>query len=353
MKVKAILEEQFKDLISEDTLNVIEQAFQQAVDEKVSEKVKAETEKFNEHVELERESISQKLDEEYTEKLKTVVQKIDEDHTEKLNTLIEKIDADHSAKLEKLLEAIDTDHAVKLQKVVKSIDVKHAEMLKQVVEKYETQLNEEAKSFQEKVVEEISNYIDLYLDKTIPKDQISEAVENIRAQKQIQEIRKIVGISEEFVDSEIKEALVDGKKTIDSLREELNSALKENVEINQQLKKAQSTILLEAKTTDMQASKKQFIHKLLKNKTPEYIEENFNYVVEMFDKEAEQEVETAQKEVLSESSVLSSKIDRPEITEAETNFNFNNEIERDTEKVESVSGYLNEMKKISGQRFTR
>jgi len=60
MKVKAILEEQFKDLISEDTLNVIEEAFQKAVDEKVDEKNKTETEKFNEHLELEKESIAQK-----------------------------------------------------------------------------------------------------------------------------------------------------------------------------------------------------------------------------------------------------------------------------------------------------
>ena len=351
MKVKAILEEQFKDLISEDTLNAIEEAFQQAVEEKTVEKTKAETQKFNEHIELEKESISQKLDEEYTEKLNTVIQKIDEDHTEKLNAIIEKIDIDHSAKLEKLLEAIDTDHAVKLQKLVKNIDVKHTEMLKQIIEKYETQITVEAKEFQEKIVEEISNYVDLYLDKTVPKDQISEAVENIRAQKQIQDIRKIVGVTEEFVDTEIKEALIDGKKTIDSLRSELNVSLKENATLNHQLKKANASILLENKTANMTTTKKQFVNKLLKNKTPEYIEENFNYVVEMFEKETEQEIEDAQEEILTDSTTISTAIDRPEIIEEK--INFNNEIERDTEKVESVSGYLNEMKKISGQRFTR
>jgi len=297
MKVKAILEEQFKDLISEDTLNAIEEAFQQAVDEKIVEKIKAETQKFNEHLELEKENITRKLDEEYTEKLNVVIEKIDEDHTEKLNNIIEKIDIDHSSKLKKLLEAIDTDHAVKLQKLVKGIDKKHTEMLQQVVEKYEGQMLEEAQSFQERLVEEVSNYIDLYIDKAVPTEQISEAVANIKAAKQLNQIRQIVGISEEFVDAEVKEALVDGKKTIDSLRAELNEALKENAELALKANKAEAKIILESKTADMPSAKKAFVTKLLGNKAPQYIEENFQYVVEMFEKQSQDEVDEIKESV--------------------------------------------------------
>jgi hypothetical protein len=348
MKVKDILEEQFKDLISEETLNLIQTSFEEAVKEKVEKEIIAENENFNNKLTLEVENVKQQIDAEYTEKLQTVLEKVDKDHTEKLQALVEKIDEDHTAKLEKLIEAIDTDHAVKLQKLVKNIDVKHASMLKQVVEKYEATLNEEAKSFQERLVEEVSNYLDLYLDKTIPADQINEAVENIRAAKQIEEIRKIVGISEELVDSEIKEALVDGKKTIDSLRKELNEALKENVTINHEYKKAQAHILLESKTSDMPVSKKTFISRLLKNKDVEYINENFSYVVDMFERETQTEVEEAQENIISEQ--LETTIDRPQVIEEQAN--FNNEIEREATS-DGVSGYLNEMKKISKTKFAR
>jgi len=233
--IKNILNEQFKDLISEETLNELENTFQQAVEEKANQKI-----------ELEKENVRQKLDESYTEKLQT---------------LIEKIDVDHSAKLKKLVEAIDTDHAVKLQKLVKGIDKKYTGMLKQVVEKYENQMSAEAKSFQERLVEEVSNYLDLYIDKALPKDQISEAVDNIRAANQIKQIRQIVGITEEFVDGEIKEALVDGKKTIDSLRSELNSVLKENADLTLKKNKAEAFILLEKKTAELPSAKKNFINK--------------------------------------------------------------------------------------------
>lgn len=319
--IKNILNEQFKDLISEETLNTIEEAFQQAVDEKSKEKIQ-----------LESENLQQKLDESYTAKLELV---------------IEKIDADHTAKLKKLVEAIDTDHAVKLQKLVKGIDKKHTEMLQQVVEKYEGQMLEEAKGFQERLVEEVSNYLDLYIEKSVPTEQITEAVNNIKAVKQLAQIRQIVGISEEFVDSEVKEALVDGKKTIDSLRAELNEALKENAQLGLRANKAESSIILEKKTADMPSAKKQFVTKLLGNKAPQYIEENFQYVVEMFEKETQEEVDEI-KESVKNQFTKAPQVDRPQIIEEKQE--FNNEIER-AESGDAVNGYLNEMKNLS--RFAK
>lgn len=321
--IKNILNEQFKDLISEETLNTIEEAFNQAVEEKSKEKIQ-----------LESENLKQKLDESYTAKLEELVEKIDQDHT---------------AKLKKLVEAIDTDHAVKLDKLVKGIDKKHTEMLEQVVEKYEGQIAKDAKNFQERIVEEVSNYLDLYIDKNVPTEQISEAVQNIKAAQQINQIRQIVGISEEFIDAEVKEALVDGKKTIDSLRAELNEALKENAELAHKANKAQAKIVLEQKTADMPSAKKQFVNKLLANKAPEYIEENFQYVVDMFEKEQEKEVDLVQESVKQE-FVKAPKVDRQVLEEQKQD--FNNEIERNNTSSEGVSGYLNEMKRISGNRFT-
>lgn len=323
MSVKNILSEQFKDVITEETLNVIEEAFQQAVQESVNQKIGLETE-----------NVKNKLDEEYTAKLQD---------------LIEKIDTDHTAKLKKLVEAIDTDHAVKLQKLVKDIDKKHTGMLQQVIEKYERELKKEAQTTQENLVEQISNYLDLYIDKAIPQKQINEAVENIRAVQQLKQIRQIVGINEEFIDQEVKEALIDGKNTIDSLRAELNATLKENVDLATKANKAEAYILLEKKTAEMPAAKKAFVSKLLKNKNPEYIEENFSYVVEMFEKETQQEVEEAKEEI--HSKMKSSRVDRPQLVEEKVDFN-KNEIET-TASSEGVAHYLNEMTRISKNRFTK
>jgi len=318
MDFKSILKEQFKDLITEETLTAVHEAFEAAVNEKAEQRAELQVE--------------------------AATTKLDEDHAAKLETLIESIDADHTTKLQKLVETIDFDHAQKLKAVLTKIDEDHTGKLEAVVGKYETSLTEEAESFRGRLVDEISNYMDLYLEKVVPTSQVNEAVENIRSRKVLDEVRKLVGINEEFINAEIKEALVDGKTTIDSLKKELNEAIEANTALNHRLNSAEAKILLEEKTKDMPDSTKAYVSKLLRGKSPEYIQENYQYVVEMFEKESSEQVEVAKERVTRR---IVEAVDRPEATEI---------LEEDisTPAIENnspVGGYLNEMKKLDGSKL--
>ena len=317
MDFKQILKDQFQDLITEDTLTAVQEAFEAAVDEKANKRAELQVE--------------------------AAVLKLDEDHTAKLQQLIESIDEDHTSKLRKLAETIDFDHANKLKKVVSRIDEKHTGMLRSIVEKYETKLNEEAETFRTRVVDEISNYLDLYLDKVIPKNQVNEAVENIRARKVLNQVRQLVGINEEFVNDEIKDALIDGKKTIDSLKKELNEALESNTKINHELLKVEAAFLLEQKTKEMPDSTKAYVSKLLKGKSPEYIQENFQYVVEMFERETVEREEKAQDSIVQR---IVESVDRPEAASQQDEVS-SVQGTNDT----PVGGYLSEMKRLDGSRL--
>jgi hypothetical protein len=231
-----------------------------------------------------------------------------------------------------------------MTKVLEKIDEDHTQKLQSVVEKYETALQEEAKSFQERIVEEVSNYMDLYLEKVVPTKQINEAVENIQAQNMLKQIRQIVGINEEFINTEIKEALVDGKKTIDSLKKELNEALEANTELNHQFNQTKSALLLEQKTKDMPEVTKNYVTKLLKGKSPDYILENYQYVVEMFDKEISEQEDVAREKVQRR---IVEAVDVPQSKNL-----LGEEISVAPVKIETgVSGYLNEMKKLEGSKL--
>jgi hypothetical protein len=317
MDFKQILKEQFKDLITEDTLTAVHEAFEQAVDSKAEQRVELQVE--------------------------AALTKIDEEHTDKLQSLVEAIDADHTDKLQKLVEAIDFDHAVKLKKVLTKIDEEHTAKLQQVIEKYETTLNEEAESFRDRLVDEVSNYLDLYMEKAIPTAQVNEAVENIRARKTLAQVRQLVAIDEDFIDSEVKEALLDGKSTIDSLKKELNEALEANTKLSHNLSKAEASILLENKTKELPEAAKSYVGNLLKGKSPEYIQENYQYVVEMFEKEISEQEETAKEGV--EKRIVEA-VDRPE-TEV-----LHEEISSPAPvSAPNVGGYLNEMKKLDGSKL--
>jgi hypothetical protein len=244
MNIAAILKNIDPNVLTEETATAIAEAFESAVNEKVSNRIGLELEKaLNEQ------------------------------------------DQDHAAKLKTLVEAIDKDHTSKLQTVVESININHASKLQKLVNYYRSAINEKAQSFSNKIVEEMSNYLDLYLDKVIPQEQLSEAVANISAKQQLEQIKQIISFDPSSLNENFKQLVIDGKTKIDSLQAKLNESYKENIELNEEIKLTKASLLIEQKSKGLPAAKKDFIAKILGDKTPEYINENFNYVVDMFERE--------------------------------------------------------------------
>ncbi len=141
--ITQVLKEAAKDILTEDVLKDIETAFNTAVENKVAI-----------HVEK-------------------ALNEQDEDYASKLDSLIKAIDADHTAKLKMVVEAIDTDRAEKLKKIV---------------EKYEAALVKEAADFKSSLVDQVSNYLELYLEEKLPLAEVQEAVNNQRAVATLNEI---------------------------------------------------------------------------------------------------------------------------------------------------------------------
>lgn len=346
MDIKSILQEKFKDHLSEESLSDITHAFESAIQNRVAELQEQAQSEFSALVE---QKASELVEQRVALQVEAALIKIDEDHSKKLEHLLESIDNDHTTKLQKLVEAIDSDHTTKLKNVVQAIDEKHADMLEYVVEKYETALKTEAVSYKEKLVEEVSNYLELYLDKIVPTKQIDEAVENIQARRIIDQIRQLVSIDEQFINSEIKEALIDGKETITSLQKELNEAVQQNTNLNQRLGEVESALLLENKTKTLDDSTKRYVKRLLKGKTVDYINENYQYVVEMFEKETRMQEELHKDEVVQK-RLVESVVDRPELEYSSINESIV------TSQPQQSSGgvieYLTEMKRF-GNKYSR
>lgn len=224
---------------------------------------------------------------------------------------LKKLDDEHSDKLQKLIEAIDEDHTKKFKAVIQKLDETHTQKLEKVIEKYEQELKKGADTLREELIAKVSNYLDLYLTESIPADQLKEAVQNIRAKKMINEIKKIVAVDEEFISENFKDALKDGHDTIEKLKGELNKAIKESTEIKQELIQTKATVLLEQKTKDLPENKRKYISKLLEGKKPEEIEENFKFVLEMYEKDEADKVETLKESETAKSKTVTAKVQPP------------------------------------------
>lgn len=281
-----VLKEATKDILSEQTLNDIQQAFEASVNEKVAI------------------------------------------HVEK--ALAEQ-DDDHSKKLEALVEAIDKDHIKKLNKVVAAIDSNHSDKLKAIVEKYSNALSGEAKTFKTETINDISTYLEAYLDEVVPAEDIKKAVSNRHATDILSKVRNLLSVDAATAQDSIREAIIDGKKQLDEARKELESAKERSVVLEKELNTMNATLLLEKKTAELSEGKKKFIKKLMGNKSAEFINENYDYTLKLFNTTEEERLSTIRDEAVEQTE----NVDRVVVEEAvETPASENDG---------STSGYVNEL----------
>ena len=246
-----ILKEATNDVLTEEVLQAIEEAFNAAVEEKASI------------------------------------------HVEKALT---EQDDTHAGKLEKLLEAIDNDHTKKLHRVVEAVTQNHAAKLHEVVGRYQNTLNEDASGFKDTLVENISTYLDVYLEEKCPEAEIAEAVRSKKAENLVKQLRGTLGVDLALANESIATAVVDGKHQIDESVETIGQLNEHNDELTHALIGARSHILLTERTSGLQENKKKYIFKVLAGKSEKFIKENFDYTLKLFDKTEEERLEQYKQE---------------------------------------------------------
>lgn len=244
--IKQTLKEGTKDLLSEEVLTQIEEVFNQAVEEKATLQVEA---------------------------------------------ALVKQDEDHAAKVQALLEAIDTDHVRKLSQIVKAINENHTGKLKTIISKYQGIVNEDANEFKGQLVGNMSNYLDLYLEKTFPADALKEAVSNKKSTSMLGEMRKMLGVDMALAKGEIKDAIMDGKVQIDEAHKQLADVAGRNDELESALRTVKSQLVLDKLSVKLPEVKKNYVKRVLGNKDEEFIMENFDYTIDLFDKESEEQTQ--------------------------------------------------------------
>lgn len=216
-------------------------------------------------------------------------------------------DEEHAVKLEKLLEAIDSDHTNKLQKVVEAIDKNHSEKLVALVEKFKKEIDNDAVVFKEGLVDNISNYLDLYVEETLPVADIQEAIKNKHAVTVLEGLRKALSVDNALSNESVREAVMDGKRQIDEASEAASKLAEENKLLKENLNAQRAELALDKLTEGLPASKKRHMYKVLEGKSAQFINENFQYTLDMFEKNEKSKLNDLKAEATSGKRA----IDRP------------------------------------------
>ena len=249
------------------------------------------------------EELLKDLSEESLTKIKEAIEvKVKEKVSIHVEKALTEQDELYSSKLEQLLKAIDTDHSKKLEKVVEAIDTDRAEKLKMVVKKYEQALNNDAASFKAQLVESISDYLESFLEEKIPTADIQEAVRNKKAIVVLESLRNHLAVDAALQKESIKEAILDGKTQISEASQKLESVIQENAQLKSDLDSIKANLLIEQKSARLDESQKKYVRKVMAGKSADFINENFDYTVKLFNKKTNDRLDTLKEEALSEST---------------------------------------------------
>tara|TARA_R110001606_G_scaffold269095_4_gene417764 strand:+ start:509 stop:1354 length:846 start_codon:yes stop_codon:yes gene_type:complete len=236
----------------------------------------------------------------------------------------------YAEKLEELVSAIDKDHTSKLGRVVEAVDTSNAKKLIKVVNKYENDLNKDAGKFKATLVESISDYIEEYIDDAIPTQAIEEATRNRTASEVLSNLRSVLAVDSSLMKESVKGAVIEGKNQIDELTAKLNKIEKENGLLKEAYKKTQADLFLEQKTSSLPAKKKEYLNKVLGDKSPKFIKENFDYTERLFDKKELERIDVIKEQAFDNRKI---KTDAPREVVVE-------------KKVEITNPYLSELERM-------
>ena len=106
----------------------------------------------------------------------------------------------------------------------------------------------------------------------------------------------------------IREAVKDGKETIEANKSEIVELTKSHNEIAEELEGVKKDLYLEKKLVGLDEKKMNFARKTFKDKDLAFIEENFEYTVNIFDKKAQESLDILKEEAMTESKTKEAKV---------------------------------------------
>ena len=216
----------------------------------------------------------------------------------------------YASKLEQLVERIDNNHAAKIKNIIEAVDSNNAAKLVKVVKKYEAELNGGAADFKETIVESISNYLEEFIEEAVPTADIQEATRNNTAARVLNNLRQTLAVDSALMAESVKSAIIDGKGEIDQLKADLATLKESNANLQDNYNEAKAAVFLESRTSRFSNKKATYLKKVLSDKSPKFIEENFEYTSRLFDRKEKEQLEVIREEAISNRTV---KADAPKL----------------------------------------
>lgn len=227
-----------------------------------------------------------------------VNKKVEERVTLAVESALTQQDSEYADQLATFIEAVDKKNAASVDKLVEAIDANHTKYLSKVINKYKRALQTEAVTFKKSLVKQLSKYLEVYLEETIPQNFVESTVLESKAQKVLSNLRKTLAVDSALMKESIVEAVKEGKDQIDESAQQLVEANKRIALLEKNLERSQSEVIFEKKTATLPTKQREYVKKVLQGKTAKFIAENIEYTINLFEQAEQEKTETLREQAL-------------------------------------------------------
>jgi uncharacterized coiled-coil DUF342 family protein len=155
------------------------------------------------------------------------------------------------------------------------------EQLEALKEDTLAEVQKEVEAYKEQLVEKISAYLDVELEKMIP-DEVVEAIAKLEIYEPIVEgFKETMGRYGIEVDSEGHELLKEAKNEIEKLRDAFDEATEKAIDLTNEMEKINATVTLMEKCNGLTEDQKKKMVVIFKGKSTDEINERFDEVRDM------------------------------------------------------------------------
>jgi hypothetical protein len=182
----------------------------------------------------------------------------------------------------KLMEAKDIEHAEKMKTIVEKVDKSFTKKLQEAINTMKDKNDME-------LAKKVSDYLDATLEESIPEKVVVDYHKLRKLEKLFENMRTQLLVTDEFVQSEVREAVMEAKGMLEDKDKKINDLLVEKVSMKKMLGKNEAESLLESKVKNMPMKKVAYLNTFFKNADKAKIESKFNEACVAFDRQEKSE----------------------------------------------------------------
>lgn len=190
-------------------------------------------------------------------------------------------------KLQKLVVQIDEAHKKAFVETFNTLCEKYENEIKQLKHFYDVEVNKKAIKFQRNLCERISAYINKQLDKKVPTKQICEAARNVTAMDTLATFKSVLNVDTASALESVQKPVLAAARVLNKQTKQNKQLKEDNENLKRELSKSRAAQFLVEHTASLEPEAKNFVRKVLKDASYEYVTENIDHVIAQYKKNAE------------------------------------------------------------------